>query len=200
MRAFPIAQRERSYLISLHSCCCFSFFHFFADKRLFSVGFPKVSPWLWIAIDRCIRTLNSTIRVDVGNSTGFNDPFVLLRYTQNNLESNLCSILISYFFRFELGGVRDRRRGSSFFFSDLQEIRPQVFGKVVIFFHSERATGSTEKENIPIVDYFYGHRAKFQTDSCQLNALCLLNWLPFSCCSEIFKTLQHGIVIPFLYK
>lgn len=116
MRAFPIAQRERSYLISLHSCCCFSFFHFFADKRLFSVGFPKVSPWLWIAIDRCIRTLNSTIRVDVGNSTGFNDPFVLLRYTQNNLESNLCSILISYFFRFELGRVRDRRRGSSFFF------------------------------------------------------------------------------------
>lgn len=44
-------------------------------------------------IDPCIRTLYSAVRVDVGHSTSFKDPLVLLKYTQDNLESNLSRVL-----------------------------------------------------------------------------------------------------------
>ena len=93
------------------------------------MGFPEDYRSLWIAIDTCIRTLNSTVRVDVGHSTGCKDPLVFLtrKYTQNNFESNLCSILI--FFRFELGGEKDRSRGSCLFSQTCKELRQKLVGR-----------------------------------------------------------------------
>ena len=134
------------------------FFLPFTYKISFSVGFPKVSSSLWIAIDTYIRTLNSTVRVDVGHSTGFKDPLVLLKYTQNNLQSSFCSIPISLGLNSERRGTRD---AGAVFFSPLRGGKTTIGGNVVIFFHSERATGSSEKESIPIVIHFYG--PKFQT-------------------------------------
>ena len=95
MRAFPVLQSGSDAIRSRFSFVVF-LFPFVCLQDIFTVGFPEDYGSLWIAIDTCIRTLNSTVCVDVGHSTGFKDPLELLprKCTQNNFESNLCSILI----------------------------------------------------------------------------------------------------------
>ena len=150
----------------------FFFFPFVCSQEIFSVGFPEVSRSLWIAIDTCIRTLNSTVRVDVGHSTSFKDLLVLLKYTQNNLQSNLCSILI-FLVWIRRGEGQEKRE--QFFVQTCMEVEHNWWEGSNIF--------SLRKSNRQFREREYTNSQPFQwckipnRYSCQLNALYLLNFL-----------------------